>query len=170
MNPHNDQFSFTRVALRHRSLFSTCTLIAALLLILSAAGLRAEPATPPATRTSQGEKMERQIWAEIKNKNWKAVESKIATGFQSVHQDGARDRAAEIALIKQLNASDISFTDFKSTTNGNDIVVTYMISVQETIDGKPLSTNPAPRLSVWRRAPSGWQWISHANLNPLRQP
>ncbi len=111
--------------------------------------------------------MERQIWAEIKDKNWKAVESKIAKGFQSVHPDGARDRAGEISLIKNLKASDISFADFKSTTNGDDIVVTYMISVRETIDGKPLSTKPAPRVSVWKKGSSGWQWITHANLNPI---
>jgi hypothetical protein len=31
--------------------------------------------------TYDGEKMEKQIWEEIKAKNWKAVESKIADGF-----------------------------------------------------------------------------------------
>src|SRR5213080_2474039 len=103
--------------------------------------------------TNDGEKMEKQMWEDIKAKNWKAVESKIADGFQSVHPDGARDRAAEISLIKNLNV--------------DDIVVTYMISAQETIDLERLPTKPAPRLSVWKKGASGWQWICHANLTPI---
>jgi len=35
--------------------------------------------------TNDDEKLEKQMWEDIKAKNWKAVESKIAEGFQSVH-------------------------------------------------------------------------------------
>lgn len=117
--------------------------------------------------TNDGEKMEKQMWEDIKAKNWKAVENKIAEGFQSVHPDGARDRAGEISLIKNLNVGQIALSDFKSTISGDNIVVTYMISAQETIDLERLPTKPAPRLSVWKEGASGWQWICHANLNPI---
>jgi hypothetical protein len=53
--------------------------------------------------SNEGEKMEKQMWEDIKAKNWEMVENKIAEGFQSVHPDGARDRASEISLIKNLN-------------------------------------------------------------------
>ncbi|PYJ10910.1 MAG: nuclear transport factor 2 family protein [Verrucomicrobia bacterium] len=117
--------------------------------------------------TNDGEKMEKQMWEDIKAKNWKAVESKIADGFQSVHPDGARDRAAEISLIKNLNVGETALSDLKSAVNGDNIVVTYMISAQETIDLERLPTKPAPRLSVWKKGASGWQWICHANLTPI---
>jgi len=117
--------------------------------------------------TNDGEKMEKQMWEDIKAKNWKAVESKIADGFQSVHPDGARDRAAEISLIKNLNVGETALSDLKSAVNGDNIVVTYMISAQETIDLERLPTKPAPRLSVWKKGASGWQWICHANLSPI---
>ena len=117
--------------------------------------------------SNDGEKMERQMWEDIKAKNWKAVESKIADGFQSVHPDGARNRANEISLIENLNLGQVEFNNFKSTTSGDDIVVTYMISAQETIDLERLPTKSTPRLSVWKRGASGWQWICHANLNPI---
>ncbi len=116
---------------------------------------------------NDGEKMEKQIWEDIKAKNWEAVESKIADGFQSVHPDGARDRAAEISLIKNLNVGETALSYLKSTVNGDNIVVTYMISAQETIDLERLPTKPAPRLSVWKQGASGWQWICHANLTPI---
>lgn len=111
--------------------------------------------------------MEKQMWEEIKAKDWKAVEGKIAEGFQSVHPDGARDRTGEISLIKNLNVGQVALSDFKSTMEGDDIVVTYMISAQETIDLERLPTRPASRLSVWKKGGNGWQWISHANLTPI---
>lgn len=107
------------------------------------------------------------MWEDIKAKNWKAVEDKIAEGFQSVHPDGARDRAGEISLIKNLDVGQVALSDFKSTMNGDNLVVTYMISAQETIDLERLPAKPAPRLSVWKKGASNWQWICHANLTPI---
>ena len=117
--------------------------------------------------TNDGEKMERKMWEDIKAKNWEAVEAKIAEGFQSVHVDGARDRAGEITLIKKLGVGQVALSEFKSTMNDDNIVVTYMISARESIDLERLPTKPAPRLSVWKKGASGWQWICHANLTPI---
>ena len=41
---------------------------------------------------SLGEKLVRQLWAEVKAGNVEALEKMMAPGFQSVHADGARDR------------------------------------------------------------------------------
>jgi hypothetical protein len=113
--------------------------------------------------------MERQMWEDIKAKNWKAVESKIADGFQSVHPDGARDRANELSLIKNLNIGQVEFNNFKSTTSGDNIVVTYMISVQETIDLERLPTKPTPRLSVWKKEqPTGNGFATPTSTRSLR--
>ena len=57
-------------------------------LTLSALCVCAEE-TPAAVGASEGEKLERPMAADIKAKNWNAVESRIADGFQSVHPDGA---------------------------------------------------------------------------------
>ena len=107
------------------------------------------------------------MWADFKAKDWKAVESKIAEGFQSIHPDGARDRAGEITLIKNLNLGEFTLSNFKSTVNGDNIVVTYTIAVQETIDQQRLPAKATSRLSVWKKGTHGWQWICHANLNPI---
>ena len=166
MHPTNHQFFVTRAAPKNPFFFSSYALIVALPLILSAVCVRAQSDTPAAGQ-SEGEKMERQMWADFKAKDWKAVESKIAEGFQSIHPDGPRDRAGEIALIEKLNLGEFTLSNFKSTVNGDNIVVTYMIAVQETIDQKRLPGKPAPRLSVWKKGTHGWQWICHANLNPI---
>jgi hypothetical protein len=126
------------------------------------------PETPTAAGASDGEKLERQMAAYIKEKNWSAVEARIAEGFQSVHPDGFRDRAGEIALLKQMNFGDFTLSNFKSMTIGDNIVVTFTMIVAETIDGKRLPAHPAYRLSVWKKGVNGWQWISHANLASIR--
>ncbi|PYJ25691.1 MAG: hypothetical protein DME91_02670 [Verrucomicrobia bacterium] len=66
-----------------------------------------------------------------------------------------------------MNLGEVTLSNSRSTVNGDNIVVTYMIAVQETIDQKQLPTKTTPRLSVWKKGTHGWQWICHANLNPI---
>jgi hypothetical protein len=146
---------------KHRSLFFFFLLLAP---TVAASRLVAQAASPTA---SEGETLERQMWGDMKAKNWPAVEARIAQAFQSIHPDGVRDRTGEIALIKGLKLGEYTLKDFKVTQNGGDLIVTYWISVQETIDAKRLSTKPAMRLSIWKKTRAGWQWIAHANLNPM---
>jgi hypothetical protein len=166
MKPTNNQLVGNRAVLKNRFTFLTWTVAIVLSSLLPAVWLRAQSDTP-AGGQSEGEKMERQMWADFKAKEWKVVESKIAEGFQSIHPDGPRDRAGEISLIEHLNLGEFTLSNFKSTVIGDNIVVTYMIAVQETIDQKRLPAKPAPRLSVWKKGTHGWQWICHANLNPI---
>jgi hypothetical protein len=165
MKPTNNQFVSGGVMSKIQFL-SAPYLAVALSVILSAASLRAEQtrATPIA---SEGEKLEREMAADIKAKNWNAVESRIADAFQSVHPDGPRDRAGEIALLKKMNFGNFALSNFKSTVVGDNIVVTFTMTVAQIIDGKQLPPKPAYRLSVWKKGAAGWQWISHANFAPI---
>jgi uncharacterized protein DUF4440 len=162
MKPTNNQFVSGRVASKV-PFFSAHGLAVVLSFVLSGVYLSAEE-TPVTPSASEGEKLEREMAADIKAKNWKAVESRIADGFQSVHPDGPRDRAGEIALLKKMNFGEFALSNFKSTVVGDNIVVTFTMTVAQTIDGKQLPPKPAYRLSVWKKGGAGWQWISHANL------
>ena len=166
MKPTTNQFVPGRAASRIPFLFRAQDLAVVLCFILSAICLRAEE-TPAAARASEGERLERQMAADIKAKNWNAVESRIADGFQSVHPDGPRDRAGEIALLRKMNFGDFTLSNFKSTVVGDNIVVTFTMTVAQIIDGKQLPPKPAYRLSVWKKGAAGWQWISHANFAPI---
>ena len=97
-----------------------------------------------------------------------AIEKTISKGFQSVHQYGSSNREQEIELIKGLKLGEYTLTDIKITQDGPVIVATYFVSVAETIEGKRLSKQPAPRMSVFLQTDGGWKWIAHANLKPLK--
>ena len=116
---------------------------------------------------SLGEKLETQMWEDMKHANYKAIEEKIAKEFRSVHTFGALTREAEIELIKELYLGSYEISDLKVTENQDTIVVTYLISVREKIENHQLSQKPAPRMSVWKKNNGEWQWIAHANLKEI---
>ena len=115
-----------------------------------------------------GEKLLHQLWADMQKPDMEMIEKTIAEGFQSVHQYGSNNREQEIELIKNLKLGKYTLSNIKITRNGPVIVATYFVSVEETIEGKQLSKKPAPRLSVFLKNDSGWKWIAHANLKPLK--
>jgi len=121
-----------------------------------------------ATKKSLGEKLLHQLWSDMKKPDMAAIEKTIAKGFQSVHQFGSSNREQEIEMIKGLKLGKYILSDIKITRNGPVVIATYFVSVEETIKGKLLSKRPAPRLSAFLKTDSGWKWIAHANLKPLK--
>jgi len=121
-----------------------------------------------ANATSLGERLLSQLWVDMQKPDMERIEKTTAKGFQSVHQYGSNTREQQIELIKTLNFGEYTLSDVEITRNGPVIVATYLVSVEETIKGKQLSKKPAPRLSVFLKTDSGWQWIAHANLKPLK--
>ena len=118
--------------------------------------------------TSEGESLERALWSNMDDHYWSTIENSIAPQFQSVHPDGARNKAQELALIKNLDIGKYELSNFKVTETKNDtLIVTYLIAVHEVIDKEKMSGQKAPRLSIWQKIDGKWLWIAHANLNPM---
>lgn len=129
---------------------------------------KTQPAHTASTSHNEGERLEKQIWADMKALNMKEIEKKLAPEFQSIHLDGQRNRASELELIKNLHLGNYTISNLKSTEQGDTLIVTYQISVEETIDKRHLTHKASPRLSVWKRNRNNeWQWIAHANLISL---
>lgn len=123
-------------------------------------------AAEPAGQT--GEKLVRQLFSDMKSANIPAIRRIISPAFQSIHQDGARNRDQQIELVKGLNMGAPVLGDFVETRNGSVLVVTYTVKVEETVGGKQLTGKPARRLTVFQETPDGWRWIAHANLQAMQ--
>jgi hypothetical protein len=115
---------------------------------------------------SQGEVLETKFWQDIKDQKWSEVESRIAPYFQSVQPDGVHNKDQELAAIKNLNVTNFILSDVKTTGDKDILVVTYVITLAETLKEQRLVAN-AYRLSVWQNNNGNWQEIAHANLNPV---
>ncbi|MBL7148486.1 MAG: nuclear transport factor 2 family protein [Candidatus Cloacimonetes bacterium] len=114
-----------------------------------------------------GEMLVKQVWEAMKTTDMEFIENILAPGFQSIHQDGARNRDEQIELIRGLNMGEYVLDNFKITQNENTMNVTYFVNVTETIAGNTI-TKHAARLSVFSKTVDGWKWVSHANLVPLK--
>ena len=117
------------------------------------------------TDEADGEALLRQLWAEIKEGSDVTIDKWVATGFQSVHWDGARDRGEEIALLKEVKIERFTLKDVRITRNGPVIVATYLAKVEEPFGGKRTYRKATPRMSVFLKTDCGWQLMAHANLN-----
>ena len=114
-----------------------------------------------------GEKLLKQFWAATKSGDTTQQAKIFAKALQSVHEDGARDRAQELDLLKKVNIGEYTLSDIKITEQGPVIVATYFAEVAETLAGKRLPEPKAARLTVFLKTDDGWQAIAHANLNLL---
>jgi hypothetical protein len=116
-----------------------------------------------------GERLVRQYSADLKSGDMSVIAPWFAKGFQSVHQDGASNREETLKLAKNLDLQDYALSDIKITRNGPVIVATYFVSVTETLKGKRLVKQRAPRLAVFLKTEAGWKTIARANLVSLNQ-
>ena len=115
-----------------------------------------------------GEALVKEVWNAMKTTDLDFIEDSMADEFQSVHQDGCRNKAEEIELIKKLNMGDYVLDTFTVTKNANTMNVSYFVNVEETIDEVTIKKRSA-RLSVFSKTAEGWKWISHANLVAIKQ-
>lgn len=137
-------------------------------LILLCAVVGISPQTP-IQEEEPGERLTRTMWKAIQASDIDAIVTMLADGYQSVHEDGSRDKTGEIELFKGINMGDYTLNDFNVTRVGPSLIVTYSVTVEETIAGQRASTTPAPRMSVWQMTEGGWKLIAHANLNPIKR-
>jgi len=115
-----------------------------------------------------GKELVQQLWVNFKTNNWEEIEKQMGSGFQSVHQDGTRDKDAQLELLKGLDLSDYIISDYTVTAEGPVIIVTYKITVEETLEGIRLPERTVMRLSAWVKIGDDWKWIIHANLTAMK--
>jgi len=113
---------------------------------------------------SIGEKLVTELFAALEAKNWDKLENMIHPAFQSVHHDGARNKSQEIQLLKRLDLGNYQLSKFKITMSDTILVVSYIVSAEELIDGKLTLSEPSCRLSVFHKTDDGWKWVSHASF------
>ena len=144
--------------------FALCCLVPAVVLVLAigAIGWAEEEGDLPL-----GEQLVRQFWEAIRTEDVVALDAILAPGFQSIHQDGPRDKDEELALCAGLDFDEYTLTDFVTTRQGAAIVVTFMASVEEVLAGVRTPSTPAARMAVFLMTEDGWRLVAYANLEPM---
>ncbi len=148
--------------------FKTIIVISLILVFLGSAAFADEKIGMEKLDENKGKVLLMKLWGYMKARNIKALEDMMPPCFQSVHRDGARNREQELKILKNLNLGEYKITNIKSTSQGPVIIVTYFVSVSETIEGKKLDKKPAQRMTAFLKTDKGWKWILHANLRAMK--
>jgi hypothetical protein len=114
--------------------------------------------------TTEAEELERFSIKLIQDKNWSALEAILDPACQFVDINGACDRASAMSLMKEMNLGPVKLKDFKVTQAGDNLIVSFWLAALEFRDGKELSPNYSPRLSIWKKMSSQWLCIAYADL------
>ena len=130
--------------------------------VLSACTMWDKPKATTWSNATGAEQFERLLWQEIKAANWPEVEKHLAPTFVVVSPGGVRDRAAEMAFLRRLAVQDYALGDLEVRTSGSDMVVTYSMTLQASLDGDPLPAGPWRMMTVWQQMGSTWTAIAHS--------
>jgi len=120
------------------------------------------------TNATAPEQFERLFWQAVKAKNWKAVEAQLSATYVALTPTGVLDRTAALAQFKQLDLTDYSIGDFVTEPNGNDMVVTYTMTMRGSFAGHALPATPVRMRTVWQQVKHGWIAIAYAQ--PIMSP
>ncbi len=92
----------------------------------------------------------------------------LAPEYQIVRSDGAvYDKEQYLARSIPRIESKPVFTDVVATRNGDIVVASLRIRIEEQIDGKKAESE-FPHLIVFRVTPAGWQVVAAANFARLQ--
>jgi hypothetical protein len=112
----------------------------------------------------EAEELERLSVKLIQDKNWEELEKMLAPECQFVSTQGSCDKESAMRLMKEMHLGPVKFKDFKVTQAEDNLIVSFWIAALEYRDGKELSPNYSPRLSVWKKISGQWQCIAYADL------
>ena len=112
----------------------------------------------------EAENLERRSIQLLQEKNWEALESILDPACQFVNRKGACDRDSAMTLMKQMNLGPVECKDFQVSQAGDNLIISFWLAAVEFCDGKQLSLNYSPCLSIWRKNKQQWQCIAYADL------
>ena len=112
----------------------------------------------------EAENLERLSVKLIQDKNWAELEKMLAPSCQFVSSQGSCDKDSAMRLMKEMHLGPVKFKDFKVTEAQDNLIISFWIAAVEFRDGKELSPEYSPRLSVWKKMDGQWLCIAYADL------
>ena len=133
-----------------------------LVAVMSACTMYDKPKVATWANATGVEQFERLMWHEIKAGNLPEVEKRLASTFVVVSPSGVRDRAAEMDLLRRFALKEYSLGELEVRPNGNDMVVTYTLTLEGTLDGQPFPSGPWRVMTVWQQVGTNWTAIAQS--------
>lgn len=97
------------------------------------------------------------VWDSIKKKDYAAFEKLLASDYLEVEDDGVYDKAGILAYVKDLDITDLTFTDRKMMRIDNDaVILLYNVTAKGTFKGQALPTTPYRAATAYVNRDGQW--------------
>lgn len=113
---------------------------------------------------TSGEQVENLFWKEVQAKRWSEVEAHVAPGFVGTSPSRTVDRAGMMEHLRQVEITAFQIGEVKTQSAGADLIVTYEMTVNGTVGGKPFPATPLRMMSVWQELKNGWAMVAHTTV------
>ena len=111
-----------------------------------------------------GEHLERLFWDTVKDKSWLELEQHLAPTFVYVGPSGIHEKVAALDYFESLQIKDLTLGEMTVRPSGGDVVVvTYVLNIDATRKGKPLSAKEFRVTSTWQQIDKKWLLISRSH-------
>ncbi len=107
---------------------------------------------------------ERSFWEDVKGKNWNQLSGHIAGNYLVITPQGTMDRAAAFERLQHMDLKSYSLGEVKTELHGNTFVVTYQLTLEGTMDGNPLPSQPMRMMTVWQHQSRSWVAIARSEF------
>ena len=144
-----------------------CTLALTLSSGLSAAPSAARPEPRLANPTATAKPLVLRFFVLIARKDQAGLQRLLSPAFQVQRADGSAENKTQYLANLSATVNKFYISNLSATQARGALVVRYLARVEGSIDGKPYTPGPAPRLSVFAWNGDRWQLAAHANFDPL---
>jgi hypothetical protein len=146
--------------------FVLLAMIVVALLLVGACGTDDDANAPTLDNPSQtGQELVEKYMSLLAEEDVAGLEDFLSDAFMRQGAEGRfATKADYLADLPQLSSYTIE--DVRANQDGDALVVRWMFTVEEVIDGRALQTDPAPRLATFVWNDGDWHLLSHANFNP----
>lgn len=130
----------------------------------SAPTTNANVATAPKSTASLSDAdavaQEKATWDAIKRHDMPAFSDMLASDYIEVGGDDVYDKNGIVTFLKDLNISDVEYSDWKTLPIDADaVILTYNVNFKATHNGQPLPDGPYRAASAWVNRDGKWQAI-----------
>src|SRR5262245_52678803 len=132
--------------------------------VASSSSRGARPAPRLANPTATARTLSNRFFALIEKKDVIGLTRFLSPAFQVQRADGSGSGKKEW-LAKLADISAFQLTDFHATQAAGTLIVRYLATVEGTVNGRPYTPGPAPRLASYAWNGTRWQITSNANFN-----
>jgi hypothetical protein len=144
------------------------SLLAALALVLPACGGGSAEAPSLDDPRAEATALLEGFFTALQQEDVDALDELLAPAFQVVRANGTvQDKPAYLADLPDLG--EFSLDSVQATVGEDELVVSYLLTVSESVEGTSQPVGPAPRLSVFEWRDGAWRLVAHANFGAIER-